>query len=62
MTFFQGTTAHCEQDALAYIRRDNVYAESIELVSRQYMGARTLFRFKVTTPRLPKFTYELDDA
>ena len=52
MQFFQTTTAHCEADALAHIRRDNFDAESIELVAEQDMefGSLTMYRFEVLMP------------
>ena len=52
MGFFQATTAHCEADALAHIKRDNPNAESIELESEGMMefGNLTVYRFEVTMP------------
>ena len=52
MQFFQTTTAHCELDALAHIRRDNFDAESIKLVSKQDMefASLTMYRFEVLMP------------
>ena len=60
--FYQSTTAHCEADALAHIKRDNPTAESIERVTVEAMGFGnlTLYRFEVTLPERRIFEVEDD--
>ena len=61
--FFQSTTAHCEADALAHIKRDNPHAPSITLVGEHAMGFGniTQYRFEVEmVPARPVTPWEDD--
>ncbi len=53
--FFQSTTAHCAEDALAHVQRDNPTAEFITMIAEQDMefGRLTMYRFEVELAPLP---------
>ena len=67
--FIQSTTAHCVEDALAHVKRDNPNAASVEVLDDFDMGFGnlTMFRFEVTlapTARQQASEYEawMDDT